>query len=288
MENIKVCFVILHYKTYRDTIGCVKSINAIEGGKNIIIVDNASNNGSFEKVKSKIKHYNNVYFIHNQNNLGFAAGNNIGYEFAKEHLKSNMIIICNNDVIFDDKYFITKLVNYYNNEDFDVAGPDIESLIDGKHQNPMKFEQFDIHRINKEMFKYRLLAFFNEIYIYDVLKKISEHITKFNKSSGGTIDNKNIMLHGSVVIFSPRFIKNEKFAFRPGTFLYLEENLLSDYCKKKDYKMVYLPNLHVFHKEDSSTNAVVSKSRKKREFIFKNLINSFKIYKNQLIRDKRQ
>ena len=59
----------------------------------------------------------------------------------------------------------------------------------------------------------------------------------------------------------------------------MEEMILARYCKEKNMKMVYDPTIEIFHKEDSSTNKKVTSNKEKREFVFKNLIKSCKIYK---------
>ena len=51
------------------------------------------------------------------------------------------------------------------------------------------------------------------------------------------------------------------------------------YCMSHNYKMVYTPELHVLHKEDSSTSSMFNSDRKKREFVFKNMIKSLKVYR---------
>ena len=63
MENKKFAFVILHYYTVEDTINCVKSIKELENYENveIVIVDNASPNGSGKEIKEK---YENDEKIH--------------------------------------------------------------------------------------------------------------------------------------------------------------------------------------------------------------------------------
>lgn len=68
--------------------------------------------------------------------------------------------------------------------------------------------------------------------LYDVLKPNAHHkengVICYHKLTEGK------QLHGSFVIFSPDYIKNEEFAFEPGTFLYMEEAILFQYCVKKD------------------------------------------------------
>ena len=59
------CFVILHYRTADDTIECIESIEKLNGVFNIVIVDNASNNGSIEEVEKLVGNRQNIYIIKN-------------------------------------------------------------------------------------------------------------------------------------------------------------------------------------------------------------------------------
>ena len=73
------CYVILHYLTAEDTINCVESILKQNEECKIIIVDNASNNGSIEQIEERYKKNTSIIIIKNEKNLGFADGNNICY-----------------------------------------------------------------------------------------------------------------------------------------------------------------------------------------------------------------
>ncbi|OYS92331.1 glycosyl transferase family 2, partial [Limosilactobacillus reuteri] len=106
-------FVVLHYKSSKDTINCIRSIEKLNGEYQIIIVDNASNDGSLEKVKDVYSDTKNIIFLKNKENVGFAEGNNVGYRFAKNILKAQFILICNSDLIFDQQDFLTKVKKVY-------------------------------------------------------------------------------------------------------------------------------------------------------------------------------
>lgn len=279
---MKFCFVILHYKTAEDTVSCIESINKLDGECSVVVVDNASNNGSIEKIEMAYGKQPNVMIIKNKENLGFATGNNVGYQYAREKLKANYITVSNNDIVIDTKDFIKKVKDLYADTEFCVAGPDIESLVDCKHQNPMKDIISEIRAVKKEIWRYRLLYFFSVLYVYDLLKKKSQINATITEEAVVKEVRKNVVLHGAFVIFSPAFTKNEESAFRPGTFLYMEESILFQYCKKKGYKTLFTPFIKVYHKEDSSTNTLFKGSKGKREFVFKNMIQSLKVYEKVL------
>ena len=104
---MELCFVILHYRTSEDTIECVRSIQELDGKYNIVIVDNASQNGSIEKVESIFSSDNKIFIIKNQKNLGFAEGNNIGYDYARKQLHATMVAVLNNDIVIKQNNFFS-------------------------------------------------------------------------------------------------------------------------------------------------------------------------------------
>jgi len=71
----------------------------------IVLVDNNSTDGSFEMAKSD---FSKPSFIKNQENLGYAAGCNVGIRFALERM-ADYVLLLNNDVEVE-KDFLTRLV----------------------------------------------------------------------------------------------------------------------------------------------------------------------------------
>lgn len=276
------CFVILHYRTSNDTIECIKSIQKLEGDYKIVIVDNASQNGSIERVEALFANNDEIVIIKNTKNLGFAAGNNIGYAYARTQIKADMIAVLNNDIVIKQKDFINRIFELYRNSQFHIAGPDIVSLVDGYHQSPVVEKINSISKANKELFKYRILRIINKIGLYELMTRQPKKELNRISVADPMRYQENVILHGSFVIFSPLYVSEEECAFRPDTFMYMEEPILYEYCMLKNYKTVFDPSIVIYHKEDSSTNSLYNAAYAKREFVFKNMIRSLKIYRSLL------
>lgn len=73
-----------------------------------------------------------VKFILSNENLGFARGNNLGFEFTKKELHPDFIILCNSDTKILDSQFCQKVIQKYQDSDFAVLGPK-ERLVDGSY-----------------------------------------------------------------------------------------------------------------------------------------------------------
>ena len=75
-------FVILHYRAIDTTRSCVKSIRALAGDKHIVIVDNASPDGTGKQLAEEFAASPDVTVLLHGKNDGFARGNNVGVRCA--------------------------------------------------------------------------------------------------------------------------------------------------------------------------------------------------------------
>lgn len=288
--NDKFAFVILHYMALDATIECVESIIESCDGNDfyeIVIVDNGSLNSTGAILKEKYSGYKNVHCILLNENLGFARGNNAGYQFAKEKLKCNYICMLNNDTILLQKSFISKCQEIYEQYSYAVIGPMIIRK-DGTVQpliKTMRSKNFYI------LYRYFLMIelLISRLGIDTV--KITETILNFlhrnkkDKTGEEALEcynsQKNIRLHGCCWIFTPKFVEKYK-GINDRTFLYREEELLYIMLKKNGLESFYTPELTIHHMEDVATDMILDTSKKKREFIYRNEIASLKIVIDEL------
>ena len=133
-QRIDIAFVILHYLVDKQTFKCIDYIqkNIDTDNYKIIIVDNASENGSFESVKV---HYgtrdDRIVFIQNKSNLGYAKANNVGINYVMRKYFFDFICCLNNDVYIIEKELYSKLKYCYKQKGFAVLGP---LILDGAGQ----------------------------------------------------------------------------------------------------------------------------------------------------------
>ena len=271
-------FVILHYGDAAVTMDAVESIRSLDKGErkvSVIVVDNASPKGTGGQVKKQIESLPNFYYIHNEENLGFARGNNVGFKYAKNELKADFIILMNNDAVIESGDFFALVEQDYSSEKFSVLGPSIRTPV-GKEQNPLRLKMLRGFRL-KLTVAYLwtdLLASFLFISpaISSMLKKVPRRILEQEHSAMN-----NVELHGSFLIFSPEYI--EKFdGLDDRTFMYCEEEFLFARCMFNNLKMRFNPAIRIFHNEVENRKAGILQQRKKRLFRIKNCLKSLKIY----------
>lgn len=131
-KYLKDCLDSLRSQSYRDF--------------RVILIDNGSEDGSVDFLK---KHYPEVILKELNQNIGFAAGYNLGFRLALKDENIKWIIALNNDTKLDGDYLEEmvkcanrhpdsgsiqpKILNFFNPEKFDCVG--IEIAKDGTAHN---------------------------------------------------------------------------------------------------------------------------------------------------------
>lgn len=280
---MKFGFLILHYLAINETVNCVESImkNINYENYEIIIVDNASGNGTGKDLKDKYKNIDNINVIINDKNLGFAKGNNVGFLFAVRELKCDYICMINNDTLIKQRNFIDVIIEKYNKLAPAVIGPKIKQK-NGKYTPilpPLK--SMDFYR------KALLCDYVNLVKIYlgidgfslmNILNKLINRIPDGNCNMELSVDGEyeDVILHGCCLIFTPEYLK--KFVgINDKTFLFREEELLYIRLRSNSLHSLYTGDLEIFHLEDAATNMVKKKTKDKKIFLCKSRIGSTKI-----------
>jgi GT2 family glycosyltransferase len=123
-----ISIILINWNGLKWLSKCISSLqNQTYKNIEIILVDNASTDGSIEFVESK---FPKIKIIKNKQNLGFSKGNNIGISKAK----GEFILLMNNDT-WVEKNFLDKLIIFYKENSYDVVAPR-EAAYDGEKQKP--------------------------------------------------------------------------------------------------------------------------------------------------------
>lgn len=78
----QIFVIVLNFNNKDTILSCLKHIYASQySNYQVVVVDNASSDGSLEQVK---KHFSRAHFIVSGKNLGFACGMNLGIRYALE------------------------------------------------------------------------------------------------------------------------------------------------------------------------------------------------------------
>lgn len=282
-----VCFVVLHYMVVEETINCIRNLKTIMNNSDrIIIVDNNSSNNSGVKLKNIYNKDKQIDIIINSENLGFAKGNNVGCNYAKEKYSPDFYIVMNNDVEIQQKDFIQKIYKIYDDEKFDVLSPDIFSTFQKIHQSPKTLSPMTISKaksLKKEYEKKLKNRWVLKIRCKLKKNKIINNIKKMIKSESIDYTKKyyNVPLHGACFIFSKKFVNKRKNVFFENTFLYFESEILDYECHLYNFKELYNPEIKVFHNQNVSTKYIYSNELKRAQFMSRENLNSINEFLKQ-------
>lgn len=240
-----VSIIILSYNT-RDLLKkCLESIfnNLKDLGIEIIVVDNASSDGSVQMVKNDFKKVN---LIESKKNLGFSAGNNLGVKQAK----GKFLLFLNSDIeILDNK--LIKMVEFLNtNPRMGVVGGRLENP-DGSLQK--SYGSF-----------YSLPEVFLQLFGGERVK------SKFSKR-GRT--KRVDWVSGAFMLIKTDLFKKIK-GFDEKIFMYTEDMELCYRVQKEGFKVYYYPDVKLLHLGQGSSNrtfAIVS--------IYKGILYFYKKHK---------
>ncbi|MGN0374883.1 MAG: glycosyltransferase, partial [Butyrivibrio sp.] len=287
---MNIVYVILHYMAGNDTVECAESIlkssSASVHNISVVIVDNGSTNDSWGLLENKFENNNQVVLLHSDVNLGFAKGNNIGFQYAKYQLRADFIVMLNNDTVLSQTDFNEVLVRKYKEKEYYVLGPDIITA-DGYHQNPGDKQSWSL----------------NELRLFRLKKHIKIMVSHLSGKSSDSLnapkdeyradalkeDVKNTILHGACWIFSPLYIQKFE-GICDETFLYMEEDILKLYADYYGFLMMYSGDLYICHKEDAATNMLQGTAGEKLRRKYRLLIKSSRVYsrlKRKLCRKKK-
>ena|GEM_PF-1375698 len=105
------------------------------------------------------------------------------------------------------------------------------------------------------------------------------------RATGAQADGteKDPVLFGACLIFTPAFTGKEAAAFRPETRFFYEEFILALRCRRCGYRMVFAPELEVLHENGAATKQVHRDSAKRLRFMLERTAEACGIYRRYLL-----
>lgn len=259
--------IIVNYKTFELTKNAVYSIldKNNDFTYEIIIVDNASNDGSLESLNDYFSNEINrnlIKIIANPSNDGFAVANNV----AIKESNSDYILLLNSDTVVVDDCLNKSLKYIKENEAIGALGAKV-LLENGELDKACKRSFPDI-----DVSFYRMIG----------LSKLFPGSKRFGRYNLSYLDENEInevdALVGAFMLIRREAI--QEIGLLDETFFMYGEDL--DLCyriKEAGWKIVYYPESQIIHYKGSSTD----KQDKKLIFEF---FRAMKIFYNKHYKDK--
>ena len=219
MEFPLVYVVILNWNRKDDTIECIDSLKGMSYSNfRTVVVDNGSSDGSVEALKAR---FPALEVLVNSENLGYAAGNNVGIRFALQQ-RADYVLLLNNDTVVH-RHLLGELVRV------GEADPQAGVL------TPKIYSHGSRDRIWSAGPKRRIVSI--------ALGKGNSIYEKQREVKYAT---------GCALLVKREVFENVGM-FDPAYFLYQEDNDFSKRVREGGYKIIYVPSAEMWHKVSGST-----------------------------------
>lgn len=263
---MKLSIIIISYNTKNITKDCIHSV--IKHTKNVkyelILLDNASKDGSVEMLKNIKKNNKNVKLILNKKNIGFGPANNKGVKNSS----GEFILFLNSDTLIKGNV-IGEMVNWMQkNKNVAVSSCMLRNKDNTIQGNGGYFP--DLIRVFSWMFFIEDIPFFGNLikpfhpmHDHSFISKNEKYFEKKKELDWVT---------GAYMIVRSDVIKKAGL-FDEDYFMYTEEVDLCFRIKKLGYSVYYLPKWDIIHYGGASSTKefmIVNEFRGVKTFYKKN------------------
>ncbi len=238
---MKVAIITLNYNGKYDTLELLESFKklTIENGQlKIIMVDNASGDGSVSEIHAK---FPNVDILQTGKNLGFGGGYNKGLEYAKIW-GADYFFLINNDAKIADADILQKLINITKADPkIGIAAPKI-LFEKGFEFHKDRYEDKDLGKV---------IWYGGGFFDWNNIQSVHRGIDEVDKGQYNDVEETAFITGACFLI--KREVLEKVGGFEGEYFLYFEDAHFNKKILDAGYKLYYCGNTHIYHKVSRST-----------------------------------
>jgi len=265
IRQARILIISVHYKSHSALLDMLGSLAWLKGNPevDVIIADNASGEEELAELRPAVEEFPNASLLESATNRGYFGAARFAFDQYRTqgHSLPDWVIVCNHDILIEDSGFFTRLLQE-DPEAVGVIAPRIQVLSGKADQNPFMRRRPGRLRWTQLRFvssNYGVSAFWN--WLCRRKAALRCWLAARSKDSPRNAPAKRETIyaaHGSFTIFSRRYF--EAGGFLDGNlFLYGEEISVAEICRSLGLPVVYLPALHLLHREHESTGKVLSR-----------------------------
>ncbi|MFA7326318.1 MAG: glycosyltransferase [Candidatus Kapaibacterium sp.] len=245
--NIDISIVIVNYNVKDFLSQCISSIHKSTTNLRyeIIVVDNASTDGSEVIFGEQSKSEDNFYYIYSKSNLGFGKANNLGFNEAK----GKYTLILNPDTLLEPDTLQVMYDYMESNPDIGTSGCKVLNL-DGTFQSACR-RGFPTP-----------WASFCKLFGLQRLFPKSKLFAKYNLSYLNEDDTNDIDALIGAFMFTRTDVLKQINGFDESFFMYGEDLDLCYRIKQAGYRVTYYPKTTITHfKGESSKRSTLNETK---------------------------
>ena len=219
---------ILNYNDAETVFRLVEKIKNYSIFSSILIVDNASSDDSFSRLKERYQNNNKIVIQQTSRNGGYGYGNNYGIKYAYKKMDADYVVLSNPDVLFSNEMVQKLLDEMISKNAAVVAGT---QRVNGK---PIRTPAWKIPTAMQwTLIETKLWKYVAKQYYYD--PKL------FNQR-----DLQVDCVHGAMFLLDPKKFLDVG-GYDEDMFLFGEETVLGYKLRAKGYKSFLLNNVYYDH-----------------------------------------
>ena len=257
---MKIGCVVLNYNDYENTAAQTERIRDFSCLDAVILVDNASPDGSGERLKSLEGDKVKVLFL--GENKGYGAGNNAGVRYGCRELGLTHIIIANPDTYFDEACVRMLGKAFETHPEIGAAAALMKDSSNGSQAASWPLRSFMGELLNTGPVCRRLFR-----------KKINyppEYLKGKKAVYAGAVHGSMLMVDGKKMM--------ECGGYDERVFLYGEENILGQRMKAHGFRTVQLLNVSYRHENSASISKSFESCMKRQKMRHDSTMFYFKEY----------
>ncbi len=217
-----------------------------------VVVDNSCDNENYKRLCDKIEggspdcykdknliygktpSGNTIQVVDNQENAGYAKGNNLGYKVARRKTDFDYFIVSNNDLRIVNGSIDENLLKsiFSENDSIGLVGPCIEDL-EGNKQSPCQKQ-----------------SIFNRWIVPMLVYPFDRIFVRGRKRTTDSGDGFAYYVNGSFLIFKKSAFASIK-GFDEGTFLFAEEPIVSERLFAKGLSTYFSTKIKIIHEHSA-------------------------------------
>jgi GT2 family glycosyltransferase len=261
----KALLVTVHFKGTDSLRALLDNLQRLKGTSEVAvtIADNSTAEDGLSSIRCALAQVSNVELLESPTNRGYfgAARFALDSYFAFGKRLPDWVIVCNHDVLIEDREFFEKLFQL-DPRSAGVIAPRIRVSGTNLDQNPFMWRRPNWLRWASLRFiysNYWLAAFWH--WLSRQKQALRSHWSALRSKTASIPNGRREFIyapHGAFFIFSRRYF--EAGGYLDGNlFLYGEEISVAEICRSLGLPVIYEPALCVLHNEHRSTGHVISR-----------------------------